>query len=106
MSVLHCFRACTTLRCVNDSALLPKQMGWAAKRCSLFHNFTRHFRGRLGDLRAHFDLTQLLPTRAQKKGGWVGRRGGGRAGERLGRQILLVLVHALLLIGDGRWGPL
>ena len=70
MSVLHCFRARTTLRCVNDSALLPKQMGWATKRSSLFHNFTTHFRGRLGNLRAHFYLTQLLPTRAQKKGGW------------------------------------
>ena len=107
MSVLHCFRARTTLRCVNDSALLPKQMGWATKCSRLCHNFTTHFRGRLGKPRAHCDLTPLLPTRAQKKGGgWVGRHGGGRAGESLGRQILLVLVHALLLIGEGRWGPL
>ncbi len=106
MSVFHCFRSRTTLRCVNDSALLPKQMGWATKCSCLFHNFTTHFRGRIGNLRAHSDLTQLLPTRAQKKGGLVGRRGGGRAGESPGQQILLVLVHALLLIGDGRWGPL
>jgi hypothetical protein len=79
MSVLHCFRARTTLRCVNDSALLPKQMGWATKCSRLCHNFTTHFRGRLGKPRAHCDLTPLLPTRAQKKGG-VGWEGTGAAG--------------------------
>ena len=57
-------------------------MGWATKCSRLCHNFTTHFRGRLGKPRAHCDLTQLLPTRAQKKGGLGGkargRQGGGK----------------------------
>ena len=46
------------------------------------------------------------PCAACGGGDGGGGDGGGRAGENLGQQILVVLVHALLLIGDGRLGPL